>query len=438
VAAVGAATADQETLLRTGRSAVGVFGLRIAGAALAYLAQVLLARLMGRADYGIFATVWVVTTILGHLSLLGLGQAACRFIPDHQAKGEQALARGFIALLIGVSVGLAGVIGAVGAVLLASPQPPVGPGYAAPLLLACLVLPLFAFQDALEGIARGHHWSALAIGPPYVLRQAFLILAMAAAVTAGVAPTPTAAVGCMLAATAAASVVQAMALARRFRLLGPGGLAFAPGRWIRAALPMALVDLSAVGLSFADVVIVALFQPPEVVALYFAATRIAQLAQFVPYAASAVSAQRFAEARAKGDEATLRALARRAGRLTALATASMGLALAVTAPILLGIFGPGFQAATPMLLILIGGLVVQASFGPAEDLLVMLGRERQPAAVACATLALVIGLLFALVPTFGPIGAAAAMATAAVARGASLAALAWRSLGIATPVWARP
>jgi O-antigen/teichoic acid export membrane protein len=185
-------------------------------------------------------------------------------------------------------------------------------------------------------------------------------------------------------------------------------------------------------------VIVALLQPPEVVALYFAATRIAQLAQFVPYAASAVSAQRFAEARAKGDEATLRALARRAGRLTALATASMGLALAVTAPILLGIFGPGFQAATPMLLILIGGLVVQASFGPAEDLLVMLGRERQPAAVACATLALVTGLLFALVPTFGPIGAAAAMATAAVARGASLAALARRSLGIATPVWARP
>ena len=48
------------------RAALSVFVIRIVGAALAYGAQVLLARLLGKAEYGVFATVWVWTNVLGH------------------------------------------------------------------------------------------------------------------------------------------------------------------------------------------------------------------------------------------------------------------------------------------------------------------------------------------------------------------------------------
>ena len=78
------------------RAALSVFVIRIVGAALAYGAQVLLARLLGKAEYGVFATVWVWTNVLGHGALWGLNHSACRFVPHYRARGEIDLARGFL------------------------------------------------------------------------------------------------------------------------------------------------------------------------------------------------------------------------------------------------------------------------------------------------------------------------------------------------------
>src|SRR5215204_5361794 len=64
------------------RSAATVFAIRVLGAGLAYGSQVLLARLMGKDAYGVFATTWVWILILGHVALFGLlrspSAASCR------------------------------------------------------------------------------------------------------------------------------------------------------------------------------------------------------------------------------------------------------------------------------------------------------------------------------------------------------------------------
>ena len=54
------------------RGAGLVMGIRIAGAAIALLSQVLLARWMGAFEYGIFAYVWVWVIILGIIAPMGL------------------------------------------------------------------------------------------------------------------------------------------------------------------------------------------------------------------------------------------------------------------------------------------------------------------------------------------------------------------------------
>ncbi|MBO6933125.1 MAG: lipopolysaccharide biosynthesis protein, partial [Roseibium sp.] len=48
-----------------GRMAVATFAVRVAGAALAYLSQIILARLMGAHDYGIYSVAWTVIIVLG-------------------------------------------------------------------------------------------------------------------------------------------------------------------------------------------------------------------------------------------------------------------------------------------------------------------------------------------------------------------------------------
>ena len=443
VIAGGLPPSSIETLLvrlRTGRAtaavaALGVFAARIGAAGFAYGAQVLMARMMGGAEYGVFATVWVWIAILGHTATFGLSQGACRFLPADQATGRLDSVRGFLlgGALASLGGGLALSLGGLAVAflqggLLAGP-------YGTPILVAAFVVPLFAFQDYLEGVARSQGWPLLAIAPPYLLRQALIMVAMIGAVLAGAPAEAWVAVACTLAATGLAAAVQAgLLLARLRRHLSHGPRLYRWRLWLAACLPIAAGDLAASAFGFVDVVILGFLAPPEAVGLYFAATRIQQFVAFVHYAASATTAQRLAAARARGDEAGLADLVRLQARWTFLATAGIGLAVVAVSPMLLGLFGEGFRASLPVLAIIVAGSVAASLFGPAEDVLTMLGGERLCAGVTLAMLVLAAGLCLVLIPWLGVAGAAVAVALAQTLRGFVLA-LGARSLhGLATPV----
>ncbi|MBB4294275.1 hypothetical protein GGE16_006375, partial [Rhizobium leguminosarum] len=57
------------------RMALTAFSIRILSAALAFVSQIVLARLMGEYEYGIFVFVWVLVVVFGDLSCLGYGMA---------------------------------------------------------------------------------------------------------------------------------------------------------------------------------------------------------------------------------------------------------------------------------------------------------------------------------------------------------------------------
>ncbi|GJD47938.1 hypothetical protein OPKNFCMD_0651 [Methylobacterium crusticola] len=435
--AAGVSLSDAEATGVAG-TAVAVFGIRIAAAGFAFLAQVLMARVMGGAEYGVFASVWVWTALLGHASTWGLSQAACRFLPTYRARGAAGPARGFLVFGALFSLAAGAVLAGLGAGLLALRPDLVSPAYATPLRLAALVLPLFALQDFCEGVARSRNWTLLAVAPPYLLRQGLIMAAMLLAVALGAPPEAAVAVACTLAATALSLGVQAGLILARLRADLPAGRRLYPcGEWLRAALPMALVDLAGSGFNFVDVLVLGFLLPPAEVGAYFAATRLLQFVVFVQYAASSVTAQRFAEAGARGDRAGLEALVRRWSRLTLLATLSTGLAVVAAGPLLLGLFGPEFRASLPLLAVLVAGAVAASACGPAEDLLTMLGGERLCAAITLALLLAAVALTLALVPLLGTLGAALAAAAVTAARGLALALAARRRLGLATPAFAR-
>ncbi|GJD29386.1 hypothetical protein PMNALOAF_0619 [Methylobacterium adhaesivum] len=414
------------------RAALDVFAIRIASAAFAYGAQVLMARLMGGAEYGIFAAVWVWIGILGHSATLGLSQGACRFLPADGALGRDDALRGFLLGGAVVTVASAGLIAGLGLLVLRAEGALLAGPYGAPLLLAAAILPLFALQDFCEGVARSQNWAVLAIAPPYLLRQGLIMAAMVGAVWFGAPAEAWVAVACTLLATALSAALQAVWLITRLRLAGPRAYRWRP--WLRACLPIALTDLASAGFNVIDVVILGLLMPPATVGLYFAATRIQQFVVFVHFAASAATAQRFAALHAAGDRTGLAALVRMQAGLTLAATLAVGAMLLLAAPLLLGLFGPDFRDSLPILAVLIAGSVVASVFGPGEDLLTMLGGEGICAAITVAMLGLAAGLCCLLVPIFGVIGAAFAMAIAATARGLVMAVAAHAIHGIATPV----
>jgi O-antigen/teichoic acid export membrane protein len=429
--------ADGAAVGHAQRSAATVFAIRVAGAGLAYGSQVLLARLMGKDAYGVFATAWVWILILGHVALFGLAQSACRFVPAYRVGGELPLARGFIATGAIATLASATLMALAGAVLLWLAQGTLNPVYVLPFAVALLVLPVFALQDYLEGVARSFNWMTLAIGPPFVIRPVLIALAMTAAVWLGVAAEAWVAVACTLLATSVATAIQAARLVPRVQAaLQRGPRAYRRREWAAATMPIAFGDLTLMALGFVDVLLLGLFVSAGEVGIYFAATRIVQFVIFAQYAATAATAQRFSAMRAAGQHATLRALVRRTALLTSVATAGFGGALLLGAPVLLALFGPGFQASFNVLAILVAGAVLQSVFGPAEDLLNMLGFARTCAAVSFAAVVVAVVLCLVLIPPFGTIGAASAMAITLSLRAFALSVAARRRLGFWTHVLA--
>ena len=206
----------RNALAEAERAALSVFAIRIAGAALAYGAQVLLARLLGKAEYGVFATVWVWTNVLGHGALWGLNHSACRFVPHYRARGETDLARGFLAggAVFTAASGLA--TAAFGGAVLWLGRDWIGDA-AIPIAMALALVPLFALQDYVETVARSFNWAALAIAPTYILRNALIGTALVGSILLGAPAEAWVAVLCTLSALALGLVVQVTLVLRRMR-----------------------------------------------------------------------------------------------------------------------------------------------------------------------------------------------------------------------------
>jgi O-antigen/teichoic acid export membrane protein len=204
-------------------------------------------------------------------------------------------------------------------------------------------------------------------------------------------------------------------------------------QWFKTALPMAGADITEMLLLNADILILGLFVEPEIVAYYFAATRLAQILAYVPYGATAATAQKYAALAAPADRPELQSLIGKTATLATTATAIAALMLALLAGPLLSLFGEGYATAAPVVAVLSLGILLSCAFGPGEDVLNMLGEERLCSLGFLLALAVNITLNFALIPFFGIVGAAIATVSALALRGALLAYFAKVRLGLVLP-----
>jgi O-antigen/teichoic acid export membrane protein len=301
-------------------------------------------------------------------------------------------------------------------------------------MLAFAAVPLVALQDYFESIARGLDRPALGIGPAFFGRHLGVIAGLLALVVLGENATALAVMGFTIAGLLASILSQYALLRGHLRLmLADVAPRYHIGRWVRTALPLAGTDVTEMLLLNADVLILGLFVAPEQVAFYFAATRLAQVLAYVPYSATAATAQKFAKLGGPADRPELQALIGRTATLSTVVTGFGALLLSLYAAPLLSLFGEDFAAAAPIVTLLSLGIVVSCAFGPGEDVLNMLGEERVCSIGFLLALIVNLALNFALIPLFGLAGAAIATLSALALRGALLAAIARHRLGLVLP-----
>jgi O-antigen/teichoic acid export membrane protein len=393
--------------------AATTFLVRVASAAILYLSQVALARVMGDTEYGIYVVVWTWILLLGGLSTLGMSTAVMRLLPEYRETGAIGLLRGLLfgsrMIVVAVSTGVA-LVGLVGLQLLGDR---LDSPYVLPAYLALICLPLVTLTDVQDGIGRANGWVGIALLPPYVLRPLLVLALMLAAHRAGFEMSAVTAVGAAIAATWASAVLQTCFMEKRLlATVEPGPRRVTVGPWLRMSMPLFAIAGCEVAIQNADVLVMSHYLAPADVAVYFAAAKTIGIMLFVPYAVGSAFAHRFATLQARGDREGLEAAVASAVRWTFWPSLAIAAGLLALGHPLLSLFGPRFTQGYGLMAILAVGFLAKAATGPCEYILNMLGQQASCAAMLAVTTLLAIGANLALVPHWGLQGVAMAMALA--------------------------
>jgi O-antigen/teichoic acid export membrane protein len=439
IAKAGATLTDESETARAQRQALIAFAIRIASAAIAFLSQIALARLMGEFEYGLYAFVWVIVILAGSLSCLGFHTSIIRFSHQYSVDGERAALRGLNLAACLIALIASTLLGGLGLAFLALFGDRIEIYYVLPVGIAFFIIPMIAVGDILDGMARTRGWTISALAPTYILRPLLILAFMTTAILLDAPRDAKTAMMAALAATYVTTLAHLAQLVLRLRgTLGSEPRRYQVGAWMKYSLPLFLVDGIGFMLTNADVVVVGLYMPPDQVGIYFAAAKTIVLVQFVYFSIKAAAAPRFSAIMAENDMPALATFAGQAARWTFWPSLIIGACTLAAGEILLSLFGQAFTEGHWLMAILFAGILAKASVGPGEVLLSMAGKQNLCVALYAVTLAFAIAMNLVLIPLYGLVGAALATATAIMLESILLHIAVRRTFGIVLFAFAKP
>jgi O-antigen/teichoic acid export membrane protein len=418
---------------RLARGAAGAVGVNAAGMALAFLANLVLARLLGATEYGIYAYVIAWTTLLGSLASLGLPTVVLRFAASYHAKEQWSLLHGVVryaerrVLLAGLAVfiGGAAVVALFGESLPRSLSSTLYVGFA--------LIPLLALLELRSAVVRTLGRIVSALVPLNVVRYVvvlaiMLILGVGAELVIGAPLAMVVMLIGVLVSVIAISV--AMHRARPAAMAKTAASSKDHQAWRRAAIPLFVMAGTQILLNRADVLMLGWLVDTTTAGIYSVASRIAGLTSFALIAINAAFAPMISALYTRGEIERLQNMVTTAAWWTIAVALSIALPLFVLSEFALRIFGEAFVSGAPALRILLLGQVVSSAAGSVGYITLMTGHERQAAVIfgaAAVANAVMNGILIA---ALGMNGAAVATSLTMAGWNVAFGIFVWRRLRI--------
>ena len=397
-----------------------LFGSRLAGAGVVFLAQAAIARFWGAEALGNFLLFVAAANIIAVLMPLGFETTGTFFAAEYRAAGNGRHLRGFMkrsyahvavmsALLLVIGYPLAGLIGAPGQLLQA---------HWLPVMLMSLATALVYCNSALLiGLKRPF----AGFFADTVFRPMLMVLALAVATVAFAPPAAFDGFIWMLAGGFLVIAIGQFAwLWRAVRAVPVSGTVEKSEirRWWRFALPWVIIALATDLFFDIDLILLSNLMDRETLAVFGVCTRVFSLVAFGVAAVYSVVLPDMFDL-AKDREGLLR-------KIGEANLAAIGIAIALFAIVVVGgplallLFGPEFGAGALPMAVLCLTLIVRAFFGPASVVLSMNDRPHDvlPAIALGMTVLVVANLL--LVPPLGLMGAALAAVLAQTVWSAAL------------------
>ncbi len=384
-----------------------IFLLRMSGAVTVLVTQVLLARWMGAYELGVyvFAFSWLIllSTAVG----LGFPMASMRIVGKALHEGRTGVIRGFVrrGRLISFSVGV--LVAALGIALVLWLPTGLDQAQRQVFVLAFAAIPVLGVMRMHERVAQAHDWFVLAMLPNMFLRPLlFLLLVWLAVGYADRLDAPRVMllhVGLIVVMASLHYVVFGRRLAGTLEGSRPE---YRDGEWFPVAMPLLIVTLFSQYFADLDITVVGLVLPPDQLALYNAAYRVALVITFGFLAVNAVLMPRVSKLFAAGDRAGIQKVVRLA-TLATFAGASLAMLLLVAyGREILALFGDEFVPAYRSMLILAASQVALAAIGPVAILLSVTGHQLHCLRVFSWSLLALVVLSIVLASALGMEGAA--------------------------------
>lgn len=413
------------------RIALITFIIRVVSAFIALVSQILLARWLGTFEYGIYVAVWVVLIILSTITCIGFPSAVVRYVGQYRESGQLDLMHGIIRASMYISFAVSAFIATTGAFILYSfPQILTG-YYTVPVFIAAICLPMLAVEGVMDCIARAFNWPKIAFVPTYILRPLYIIIFAGFAFLLNFPPNAETTMWAALLASTASFIIQYAILFKKLNKEIPKAKpTYQTKKWVLVALPIFLVEGFYTLMTSVDIIFVSALMRPEDTAIYFATTKILALVHFVYFAVRASVSHRYSAFHTNGDLVAFQNFVQSTVSWTFWPSVLMAAIMAIFGKFFLMLFGSEFTSGSFILIVLLLGIVIRSSIGPAEALLVMADRQKMCAGIYAVTLGVNVALNLSLIPVFGILGAAIATSIALAFESAALHTAAKKTLGL--------
>ena len=413
------------------RGVAGSLGLTLSAAALALVNGILLARLLGAAGYGVYASVIAIVLLGSYTLTLGFDRLIVREVAALGGRGDWAgvrgLVQGAVQIVVPVSIAAALAVAFLGWLM----REQLHDDVVLVLWLGLVMVPLSNLLALRSAVALGLHQIVNAQLPETIVRPGLFAVMLLVALASGMSADPALAMALNLLATIVAVAVGLAILSRRL----PAELVAAPPRfetrrWLAAAMPFALLITVHTFVNQVDVLLVAALAGAEAAGLYSVAARGASLALFGAAAVGVTLGPTIARLWDEQDLPRLRLAVTRGTRGAFAFAVAAAIALIAFGQQFLLLFGPEFVAARETLALLALAQVVDVGLGMGGVLLTMTGLQSHAlrAGLVAAVVRVAIGVW--LIPTLGPNGAAIAAIASMAAFNGLMAIVAIRRLRV--------
>ncbi len=400
-----------ESLGATARQGSWAGALNLGGAGVRYLNTLILTRMLGADLFGVYSLANTVVTVSTVPASLGFPTALTHFVAGAAETSQWARLRWTLAWVLRVALvsGVAGAVALVALSLWLAVDVFGKEDLALPLAGLALALPFLVLYNVCAGGLQGLRAIREKVFIERVAHPLVFTLLLLGAL--GVSRTVEAVVVCFGAAALLVLLAGAWSLRRRLSALPGGRDAEGDRRGIlRFSIPVMFLNLMNYLILWSDVLVMGAFRSRAEVGIYVVASRLATAVNMPTEALSASLAPSFSGLREKADSDGLARLYRTSTRWIFLASTFVALPLALAGKYVLALFGPEYAAGALTLLILALGQAFSGAFGANGTLITMTGHPKVNLANAVCFGLGNLGLMFLLIPRYGPLGAAVSAA----------------------------